>query len=144
MNITDVTAFNKSQLFDILEKASASLEVTYSGEGDEGHGFEVSLNNSATGDVLIGFGNPIVRAKRIKREFQSNTGKWLAEVEEIETDFDSAVESLCEDLISQAGHDGYENDDGGGGQIKFNLKTREIELQHYDNVMHQEYSSCNF
>jgi hypothetical protein len=44
------------------------------------------------------------------------------------------VEIFTDDLISCAGHDGYENNDGGGGTLTI-LADGTFTLRHYDNVV---------
>ena len=46
------------------------------------------------------------------------------------------VDEFIDDFIS-ANAGGYENNDGGGGTVTITVATKEIEAEHYDNVVEQ-------
>jgi hypothetical protein len=57
---------------------------------------------------------------------------------------EDAISEFTDELINKHGHAGYENNDGGGGELIISVESGNVELNHYDNIVQQEYSRHNF
>lgn len=98
----------------LRQKGVAKIEVEYSGYGDSGD------IESIAAICLTG----------------------------IEIDLDQSLETQVSDaawaLVHQAGHDGFENNEGGDGHITWDIVTDQIHLVHNTNVVTQETSEHDF
>lgn len=53
-------------------------------------------------------------------------------------DLEDAIRDFCDELV-YGQHRGWENNEGGGGTLVFDVKTKTISLDHYDNEVKEEY-----
>jgi hypothetical protein len=104
----------KTALFDYLAQHHpqiARIEAGYSGSGDEGFVDEVSYYDSATPD-----------GKRIEVP-------------------DDHLGTLMDDLFIGVTPDGFENNEGGEGEIHIYPATRKIIVHHRQNIITQEHET---
>lgn len=102
------------------EHAVTKIEASYSGDGDSGNGIYLYCLD-ARGNHLDGnYSKPAMLMNWFGRMQQDR--------------LQGLVEQFTDDLISCAGHDGYENNDGGGGTLTI-LADGTFTLDHYDNVV---------
>lgn len=126
-------AHNKAQLVEALKTAGiASAIVEYSGEGDDGGHYDFAY----TPDLKI---DTPITIKVLTGEFVD--GKWKHCEVEKSMPMDDALGNFLDELLTQHGHDGYENGDGGGGTLTINVQENSYLLEHYDNIVQQESSS---
>lgn len=112
----------------VLRAAGAvSATAEYAGYGDSGDHFDIAI---AWPDSPAGIGN--------KTESKSASSDRLNAA-----DFDTQFENLVWDAVSVAGHDGWENNEGGGGTFTL-LPDGTATLDHYDNVANSNESSHAF
>jgi hypothetical protein len=110
---------NKAAVFDALTAAMITrLEVEFDGEGDSGG---LTGTTAYNGDAVVGI--PPASVKLILVEYY---GTETTEGEKALTD---AIEILCFDYIGEAGHSGWENNDGAYGTFRFDVANRRIELE---------------
>ena len=125
-------AHNKTKIIEALKAAGiTSATAEYTGEGDSGNGCDTTLM-PAVKDF------PKVTVKTASSEFID--GKWKSSEVEKPMDVDDAIREFVDDLIELHNHSGYENGDGGGGTVTFNVDTDSFTYEHYDNIVEQEYS----
>lgn len=117
-----------AQLSTVLRVAGAvSATAEYAGYGDSGDHFEIAIQWPT---------NPAGNADTT--EPRSTTSDSLDY-----PDFDVRFENLVWDAVSSAGHDGWENNEGGGGT--FTLRPDgTATLEHYDNVENSNESTHEF
>lgn len=117
-----------AQLSTALRVAGAvSATAEYAGYGDSGDHFEIAIQWPA---------NPAGNADTT--EPRSTTSDSLDY-----PDFDARFENLVWDAVSSAGHDGWENNEGGGGTFTL-LPDGTAILEHYDNVENSNDSTHGF
>lgn len=106
-----------AQLSTVLRVAGAvSATAEYAGYGDSGNHFEIAIQWPA---------NPAGNADTT--EPRSTTSDSLDC-----PDFDARFEHIVWDAVSAAGHDGWENNEGGGGTFIVHADAT-ASLEHYDN-----------
>ncbi|MDR8763318.1 DUF6878 family protein [Burkholderia multivorans] len=117
-----------AQLSTVLRAAGAvSATAEYAGYGDSGDHFEIAIQWPA---------DPAGNADAT--EPRSTTSDSLDY-----PDFDNQFENLVWDAVSSAGHDGWENNEGGGGTFTL-LPDGTATLEHYDNVENSNESTHEF
>lgn len=133
-------AQNLSALSAGLRTAGAvSATAEYAGYGDSGDHFSIEIQwpdapapSPETGGASI---RPAI-ALDLSREFADL-------LESPPADFDSAFENLVQDAVSFTGHDGWENNEGGGGTFTLRADGT-ARLEHYDNIENFETSEHDF
>ena len=138
-----VFKFNMALVVEKLkELGCVSAGVLYSGDYD----FSNTNNTFYVTDV----GMPHVGLQSTKNLFlvsqyvQTNFNKETKEydhviVEKPGNNLNSLVSSLCDHCLAVSGHDSYENGDGGGGTFTIDVQTGVVQVEHYENVVQQEY-----
>jgi hypothetical protein len=89
----------------------ARIVVRYSGSGDEGYV-----------DEIIGFGS--LDADAEKTEFN-----------------DEHLKNLIDEVFCHVTPDGFENNEGGDGEIHIYPAIQKMIVHHYENVIHQEHET---
>lgn len=132
-----LVALNKEAMLDAMAAVGASLVTAeYAGSGDSGEGVDVTTEPAdISGTVLMNI---------LTSSFDHERKLWVYSAAVKEMSLIDAAEMLCDDLISAAGHDGFENNDGGGGTMTLTLASRELELEHYDCYVERETSVHTF
>ncbi|MDR8402137.1 hypothetical protein NE850_38085 [Paraburkholderia sp. USG1] len=117
-----------AQLSTVLRVTGAvSATAEYAGYGDSGDHFEIAIQCPA---------NPAGSADTTEpRSINSNSLDC--------PDFDARFENLVWDAVTVAGHDGWENNEGGGGTFTL-LPDGTATLEHYDNVENSNESTHEF
>ena len=77
------------------------------------------------------------------RQTYSN-GAWANHPGMSNVSIKEAAESLMWEVIALAGHSGWENNEGGGGNFILDKSEKKIFLEHYDNIVEQDYSEHEF
>ncbi|MFT4066709.1 DUF6878 family protein [Paraburkholderia sp.] len=118
-----------AHLSTVLRAAGAvSATAAYAGYGDSGDHFEITIQWPASPqesmDATTGL-NP-------------TTSDCLGD-----PDFDPRFESLVWNAVSATGHDGWENNEGGGGTFTL-LPDGTATLEHYDNIEDSNESTHEF
>lgn len=136
--IRDRVAFNKGEILKGLKSIGATTATChYSGEGDDGGSVDIGVYGPDN-QTLIQADDCHVQRKQLKH--QRVADKWVPQLVEERVSLIEAIENLCEDMIEQCGHGGWENGDGGGGSLTINTESENVELDHYDNIVEQHHS----
>lgn len=136
--IRDRMAFNKTEILKGLKSIGATTATcSYSGEGDDGGSVNIEVY-APDNQRLTQIQNCQVQRRQLKP--QRIADKWDLKLVEELVSLDVAIERLCDDMIEQCGHAGWENNDGGGGLLTINADTASVELDHYDNIVEQHHS----
>lgn len=128
---------NKAAILKAMSGAGvARVVVEYAGAGDSGEGIDVGIEPAGA--------SATVHLQVVNSSFDQDGKRWVYGADIKELPLDEAAEQLCEDLISEAGHSGYENGDGGGGTMTLTLETGELQLEHYDCYIERDTSHHTF
>jgi hypothetical protein len=103
--------------------------ASYSGYGDSG---EFDDCNMYLGDNLVKE-EPFLPWKMPRTKMVN--GKWVSTNEEQDTSATEIIQQILEDILD-CRFAGYENDEGGSGKIKINLKTGDFKWTHKWNYEH--------
>jgi hypothetical protein len=129
--IDDVIAHNKNAIIAAMKDAGlVTVEATYSGSGGSGNGYEIG-STPQNREAM----ERAVEIQTINREYDRDAHVWIETVRIKSVDLAEAIRDLCENLISAAGHDGFQDGDGGGGTMTIVADTGFCELAHYDYVV---------
>ncbi|MBU9363499.1 DUF6878 family protein [Burkholderia multivorans] len=107
---------------------AVSATAEYAGCGDSGDHFDITIQWPAS---------PAGNANATTEPTSASSDSLNA------PDFDSRLENLVWDAVSAAGHDGWENNEGGGGTFTL-FSDGTATLDHYDNVTNSNESSHEF
>lgn len=115
----------------------ASCAIEYTGSGDSGETEEQTFA-PVSGDEVA----PDALTKPIPYVCYAST--YFADkpstVNISELSVEDFLSRLLDQVISVSGHSGWENNDGGGGTLNVQSDGKWT-LEHYDNVVHQEYDN---
>lgn len=121
-----VFSHNREILFNALQELGVtSVTVVYEGSGDSGGIEDFSIlpeGISPEKEIIVWnavWGNDVPEEKRLN----------IKEVIE-----NSSMAIVAFD------HGGWENNEGGGGEVTWDVATRAISLEHYDYVVERDYS----
>ena len=106
-----------------LLKRDDSITVAFSGSGDSGDDNEIVTNNE---DLLA----LQVRIPGIEASYDATTKAWNHTTCWKTLSVSDAVNVLCDNVIKEAGFDGYENDAGGQGEITIERDVLRFEASH--------------
>ena len=133
--VYDRLKINKKPITDALSTLGVdTVKVTYSGSGDEGQIDDVTFYDSGSKELKVDG-----KVKVITHKSKFVTDKWV-ETEIIEEqDLSQALEDFCNDWV-EIEHGGYENDDGGQGEMTIEVSESEFQpstfkLVHGDNYV---------
>jgi hypothetical protein len=113
-----INASNKAALFDALDAAKITeVQVDFDGEGDSGQ----------IGSVTASCGEE--RAALPETTVTIRQSSWRdAEGVATEMKLEEAIETLCYGYLEQE-HGGWENNEGGFGEFRFDVAARTIALE---------------
>ena len=113
----------KDQLKALFAKYVAlgytTLNIEYSGSGDSGQLESIGMDDAQKGDRW----------------------SWMKQVE-LTGNESNLAENRAWDIIEKTGISGYENNEGGQGNIFVNLTTGEVEIEHENNIVTTESETC--
>jgi len=122
--LSDIVKSNKEALLAAMRSCGVtSAVIAYSGSGDSGNGFEVSMEPNRDERRAM------VPMKRIQGHWLAE--KWETSVVTKEMPLEEALTEFTDDLISTH-HDGYENGEGGAGELTFDAAEGAWVLDHRD------------
>jgi hypothetical protein len=133
----------KRVIFDAMEKNGIKkLDITYYGGGDSGDITEMApvFQDSAVHQELEQI--RIDQYPEIHRNYSN--GSWVNHPGMSNVTIKQAAENLTWEVIALAGHSGWENNEGGGGTFTLDKSEKKIFLEHYDNIVEQDYSNHEF
>ncbi|AZU59741.1 hypothetical protein DOT66_24660 [Ralstonia pseudosolanacearum] len=122
-----ILAANKPKLFAALRSVGAAIAViTYSGEGDSGYGNIVAIYG-AEGQKITPR-NPVEMAEAISTFV---AGQWKVGVRKVVLPLPDALDAFTDRAIELL-HSGFENGDGGSGEVTFDVYAERVEMEHRD------------
>ncbi len=136
MNTLETYKLNKSTILAVLRAAGATTAtVTYAGVGDDG-GIEDMIieglpDQSTVAQILAASVMETVESYPWNPQTRSRPDVPVVSTQEIRVDM--ALENLMWDAIELAGHGGWENGAGGGGEFILDVAGGTSTLDHYDN-----------
>lgn len=136
MSTDEMVKANAAILGAVLAKHDAScVVVSYEGHGDSGGVEDVAC--VLPDDTVV----PIDEQVTIHQEkYRFIDGHHVTRVEPQGFSFEDACAELLDGVIELAGHSGYENNSGGGGEMTL-FSTGKIELEHYGVIEERHCSS---
>ncbi|WP_298434990.1 DUF6878 family protein [Ottowia sp.] len=118
---------NKALLLETLKAAGAvHATVSYSGGGDEGSAESVEARGVD--------GTPIDLSGSVSQFVEHShyaDGRWQSAVAEEERPLDDALLDFAMEAVD-AHHGGWENNDGGAGEVIFDCTSGSVRLEHRD------------
>jgi hypothetical protein len=122
-----ILSHNRTVLLDALRAAgAASAVIAYSGNGDSGNATEIRILDAA-GQDIPGTQNVTVRQQASRFVH----GKWLATESEVSLPLSDALDAFADRAVGHY-HTGFENGDGGDGEITFECAAGTVCLSHRD------------
>lgn len=129
--IDQLIAHNKPAIIAAMKAVGVvSAEVTYSGCGDSGNGYEVTFSPASPEA-----GSHSLEVQSIHDSFDQEKREWHEFLVPKSSTLETALRDFCESLIDATGHNGYQDGDGGGGTMVLNAETGCCELDHYDYIV---------
>ncbi len=151
----------KSVLLSAMKKHGIQqLKVTYDGYGGSGDISDVSawsrvagLPNSNSERAFDMFANSdtiiqqadlskidIDAYPNILKKYDQESKQWVSTPEVKTISLVRAVENLTWKAIAVSGHSGWAIEEGGGGTLTLDASKETVNLEHYDNIVEQDYS----
>lgn len=125
----------------LKELGCVSVCVEYSGEGDSGNMNDIFYTEGA--DMpnidIKSTQRSSLACHFVQSKYNNETKDWDYVIEKNTNNLDSLVSALCDHCLAVSGHSGYENEDGGGGTFTIDVQTGLIQMEHYENIVQQEY-----
>lgn len=116
---------NNERIITALRKAGVDcVSANYSGYGDSGQFEDVSLEGGSPEGIRISL-------QEVRHEYDGDTKTYTHWLSEGCSELQSAVESLLYGWVERE-HGGYENNEGGAGQIDIDVTTGEVKWSHDD------------
>lgn len=122
-------AHNKPLILAALKASGiTSATISYSGEGDSGGVYEHAFTpDTSPNEVTM----RVIQGTFIDK-------KWTyASVDKV-MEMTEALETLLDDALEYHDHSGYENGDGGGGELTIDVSVGTFTLAHYDNYIERD------
>ena len=139
---------NKRVIMEAMKRLGITQAVvTYDGEGDSGGIEDVQIEGGedAADETLR-----LVRVVGSYR-FDNDCGaEYITQLfEGLESDFEDAISGFADDLIDHAGHGGYENNEGGYGEVTIVAPDDDnpeglITVDHNDRIITTENTTSTF
>ena len=120
-NMTEIERANINNLFITLGDSVTDVVVEYRGSGDGGGIEEVNINGVLDSAVKV----------NLIRQYRGHD-------EVVTLSVDDAIRSVADDLIDRR-HGGFENNEGGGGAITFDVANKTVQIDHYDYIVEEQY-----
>ena len=120
-NMTEVERANINSLFIAFGDSVTEVEVQYHGSGDCGGIEDVNVNGTL---------NQLAMMHLIVKHHDHD--------EVISVSIENAIRDVCNDLIDRR-HGGFENNEGGGGTITFDAVEKTVQIDHFDNIVEEQY-----
>lgn len=140
INKSAIAKHNKESLIAALKSFGITyVVVTYSGGGDEG-----SINDISSTPAIEEAISSQVTYKDVSGDFDAQKRQWIQRVEDKTSTLESALEEFTYLLLELNGHEGYHNDEGGGGEVTIDAKSGSVVHDHYDYVVETVSSSHEF
>jgi hypothetical protein len=131
--VAEANALNKAVVFDALAAAGLTrVEVPFDGEGDSGQIEGVYVYAGDARGELPESSITLHQAAQNKGDPRTTT-----------VSFHDAIETLCDDYLSQT-HGGWENNDGGYGTFEFDVGERTIHLDFNERFTDSTHHSHDF
>lgn len=131
-----ILTHNRAVLLKALQAAGATTAVlSYSGYGDDGSANEIRVIDAA-GHALPG--DSIVTIQQLSLHFAE--GQWHSTVVATELSLRDALDAFA-DLAVDRHHPGYENNQGGDGEITFDCAAGTVRMEHRDHFVNS-YLTC--
>lgn len=135
MSSKERLARNKETLLDALKRAGAlRARVTYHGGGDEGSHDDVSASDAANSPIDLS-GTVSLLCERYDRE----DGQWKISIVPQDQPLDTALSDYAMEAVEQH-HGGWENNEGGYGEVVFDCEAGTARIEHNDYVVESEYT----
>lgn len=128
-------ARNKTLLLDALKRVGAArAAVSYHGGGDEGcaDGAEAF---SADGTSVDPAGTVLVFRER----YDHTDGQWTSSTVQLEEPLDAALCDYAMEAVERH-HGGWENNEGGYGEVVFDCEAGTVRLEHNDYIIETDYT----
>ncbi len=128
-------ARNKTQLLDALKRAGAvRATVSYHGGGDEGcaDGAGAFSGDGASVDLA---GTVLVFRER----YDHANGQWTTSIDQQEEPLDAALCDYAMEAVARH-HGGWENNEGGYGEVVFDCEAGTVRLEHNDYIIETDYT----
>ncbi len=126
---------NKKRLLDALKRAGADrATVGYSGGGDEG------FANATTAFAVDGA--PVDCSDSVSVFVQHShflNGQWQSAMAQEERPLDDALSDFAMEAVEDH-HGGWENGDGGAGEVVFDCASEQVRIEHNDYYTESEYT----
>jgi hypothetical protein len=128
INEGDVFAANKAALAHFMQQNGIDrVVVTYSGGGDEGGVDDVAFFDGA--EVVVE--QVLIALLGVNWNYKRNT----REVKVIKLKPDDAFSYIAEEALCLSGHNGWELDEGGDGEVTFTLSGDDVVVH----IVHNQY-----
>lgn len=135
----EVLKYNKTMIQNLLKNSKATkVVITYNGGGDEGH----------IDDVKIYAGKKEIEVKGVEVEYYTVSGEWTGnsfkrEMQKTKMGLATALETFAEQCLDDIGYD-WVNNEGGFGDIEFDVKGGKVLVKHNQRIESSEYSEHSF
>jgi hypothetical protein len=122
--------FNKASLLNALRAANIqTITITYEGSCDEASGYQVETTPEFDSDLAV---EPI-EFKSVEYFFDKAAQTHFSRLNSAKAITpEVAIERLSDQLIQYFGHVGFENGDGGRGEITIDVAEGNVESDHYE------------
>jgi hypothetical protein len=122
-NADEAIQANKLLLLEALRAAGCKTAlVGYYGEGDSGSVNDVKVEPEIDLQLQVAFFAP-------SNHFEA--GVWHVSYRKVLMPLHCALEAFADDVVVKH-HEGYENGDGGSGELTFDCDSGEVRLDHRD------------
>lgn len=122
-----ILSHNRTVLLDALRAAgAASAVVTYSGYGDSGNTNEIQILDAEGQEIR---GNQTVSIQREDGRYVD--GQWQSTCFAADMSLRDALDAFADRVVGHY-HAGYENGDGGEGEITFDCASGTVRMAHRD------------
>lgn len=129
--------FNKIAILSALKAADImKATASYEGGGDSGGVESVYFEPALQGDKTV-------HLKYVESQWKEGEG-YSTVVNEKDFTFEKALEHFAYDAINRSGHGGWENNEGGRGELTFDVEAGSVKLEHTDYYVSEETSEAEF
>ena len=139
----DILQKNLKTIISVMrEHQLVKAEITYCGSGDSGETEYTRVFDATNTELRMD------RLDKIHLPVVDMTSVWSSEgfqlrLKELNLNLQQALESVTEQYLEVDNRCGYENNEGGGGQLDIDAVTGTVSLDHYKNETTQTYTSSS-